>query len=272
MFRTIEEKSAGIMNWHLPVWALLLTTPIMVGLWLGYQWVHRNASLADVGFCVGFGLVAVGFALSTTGDLSHRLVVAAMAAGYAVRLASYLVTNRIRDVVEDRRYQLLREQWGERAEFYFFAYFVGQALAVAVFSIPLAVLMSNPDPTWHAWEVLGLVIWVIGVAGETVADGQLNQFRRAPGNRGKTCRRGLWRYSRHPNYFFEGMHWCAYVVMSIGLPDWWLTLVGPVVMIGALLKVTGIPLAEAQAASSRGEDYREYQRTTNSFIPWFPKD
>ncbi|MXX10440.1 MAG: DUF1295 domain-containing protein [Nitrospira sp. SB0677_bin_15] len=244
----------------------------MVGLWLGYQWVHRNASLADVGFCVGFGLVAVGFALSTTGDLSHRLVVAAMAAGYAVRLASYLVTNRIRDVVEDRRYQLLREQWGERAEFYFFAYFVGQALAVAVFSIPLAVLMSNPDPTWHAWEVLGLVIWVIGVAGETVADGQLNQFRRAPGNRGKTCRRGLWRYSRHPNYFFEGMHWCAYVVMSIGLPDWWLTLVGPVVMIGALLKVTGIPLAEAQAASSRGEDYREYQRTTNSFIPWFPKD
>ncbi|MDE0405757.1 MAG: DUF1295 domain-containing protein [Nitrospira sp.] len=260
------------MNWQLPIWSLLLTTPIMAGLWLGYRWVHRNASLADVGFCVGFGLAAVGFALTTMGDVSHRLVVAALATGYAARLGVYIMVNRVRAPEEDHRYGTLRAKFGNRAEWYFFAYFVGQALAVAVFSIPLAVLMSNPDPTWHTWEVLGLVIWAIGVAGEAVADGQLNRFRRAPGNRGKTCRRGLWRYSRHPNYFFEGVHWCAYVVMSIGLPDWWLTLVCPVVMIGALLKVTGIPLAEAQAAASRGEDYREYQRTTNAFIPWFPKD
>ena len=260
------------MNWQLPVWALLLTTPIMVGLWLGYRWVHRNASLADVGFCVGFGLAAVLFALMTTGDVSHRLVVAAMVTAYAVRLASYLVTNRIRGVVEDQRYRSLREQWGNRAEWYFFAYFVGQAVAVAVFSIPLAVLMSNPDSTWQVWEILGVLVWAIGVGGETVADEQLNRFRRDRGNKGKTCRRGLWRYSRHPNYFFEGVHWCAYVVMGIGLSDWWLTLLGPVVMIGALLKVTGIPLAEAQAAASRGEDYREYQRTTNAFIPWFPRD
>ncbi len=260
------------MNWHLPVWALLLNTPIMAGLWLGYRWMHRNASLADVGFCVGFGLVAVGFGLTATGDLSHRLVVAAMATGYAVRLGGHIAVNRVCAPEEDHRYRTLRAQSGNRAEWYFFAYFVGQAVAVAIFSIPLAVLMSNPDPTWHTWEVLGLIIWVIGVAGETVADGQLNRFRRAPGNRGKTCRQGLWRYSRHPNYFFEGVHWCAYVVMSLGLPDWRLTLVGPVVMIGALLKVTGIPLAEAQAAATRGEDYREYQRTTNAFIPWFPKD
>ena len=244
----------------------------MVGWWLAYRWGHRNASLADVGFCAGFGLTAVGFALVTTGDLSHRLVVATMATVYAVRLASYLVTNRIHGAVEDQRYQSLRVQWGTRSGFYFFLYFVGQAVAIAVFSVPLLVLMSNPDPTWHAWEILGVVVWALGVGGEAVADTQLNRFRRDPGNRGKTCRQGLWRYSRHPNYFFEGVSWCAYVVMSIGLPDWWLTLVGPVVMIGALLKVTGIPLAEARAVASRGEDYREYQRTTNAFIPWFPKD
>jgi len=119
---------------------------------------------------------------------------------------------------------------------------------------------------------LGVIVWALGVGGEAVADAQLKRFRQDPGNRGKTCRRGLWRYSRHPNYFCEGVHWCTYVVMSIGLPDWWLTLVGPVVMIGALLKVSGIPMAEAQALASRGEDYREYQRTTNAFIPWFPRD
>ena len=260
------------MNWELAVWAWLLTTAMMVGLWLGYRWVHRNASLADVGFCLGFGLVAIGFGLTTTGDVSHRLVVAAMATIYAVRLAAHIAVNRVRGHVEDHRYGSLREKLGNRAEWYVFAYFVGQAVAVAVFSIPVLVLMSNPDPTWRVWELIGVVVWAIGVGGETVADDQLNRFRRDPGNQGKTCRRGLWKYSRHPNYFFEGVHWCAYVVMGIGLPGWWLTLLGPVVMIGALLKVTGIPLAEAQAAASRGEDYREYQRTTNAFIPWFPRD
>ncbi len=244
----------------------------MIALWLGYRWVHRNAALADMGFCVGFGLVAISFGLMTTGDVSHRLVVAIMATGYAVRLAAYIGANRILGVAEDRRYQSLRKKWGSQAELYFFTYFVGQAVAIAVLSIPLLVLMSNPDPAWTVWEVLGVAIWALGVGGETVADYQLNRFRQDPGNRGKTYRQGLWRYSRHPNYFFEGVHWCAYVVMSIGLPEWWLTLLGPVVMIGALLKVSGIPLAEAQALASRGEEYRAYQRTTNAFIPWFPKD
>ena len=260
------------MNWGLPVWAWLLTTPMMVGLWLGYRWVHRNASLADVGFCVGFGLVAIGFGLTTTGDVSHRLVVAAMATGYAVRLAAYLAVTRVRGATEDQRYRTLRQKSGHRAEWYFFAYFIGQAVAVTIFSVPLLVLMSNPDSAWRTWELLGVGTWAIGVGGAAVADDQLNRFRRDPGNKGKTCRRGLWRYSRHPNYFFEGVHWCAYVVMGIGLSGWWLTLLGPVVMIGALLKVTGIPMAEAQAVASRGEDYREYQRTTNAFIPWFPRD
>ncbi len=260
------------MNWELQIWALLLPTPIMIGLWLGYRWVHRNAALADMGFCVGFGLVAMSFGLMTTGDVSHRLVVVTMATGYAVRLAVSIGANRILGVAEDQRYQSLRKKWGSQAELYFFTYFVGQAVAIAVLSIPLLVLMSNPDPAWTVWEVLGVVIWTLGVGGEAVADYQLNRFRQDPGKRGKTCRQGLWRYSRHPNYFFEGVHWCAYVVMSTGLPEWWLTLLGPVVMIGALLKVSGIPLAEAQAVASRGEAYREYQRTTNAFIPWFPKD
>ena len=197
------------MNWELAVWAWLLTTAMMVGLWLGYRWVHRNVSLADVGFCAGFGLVAIGFGLTTTGDVSHRLVVAAMATGYAVRLAAHIAVNRVRGVQEDQRYRSLREKLGHRAEWYFFAYFVGQAVAVAAFSVPLLVLMSNPHSVWQAWELLGVGIWAIGVGGEAVADDQLNRFRRDPGNKGKTCRRGLWRYSRHPNYFFEGVHWCA---------------------------------------------------------------
>ncbi len=260
------------MNWELMIWAWLFTTTMMAGLWLVYRLALRNASLADAGFCAGLGLVAVGFGLLTTGDENRRLAVAAMATVYAVRLAVFITRHRIVHASEDQRYRTLRRQWGRRAEWYGFAYFLGQAVVVAVCSIPWLVLMSNPVPVWSAWELLGGVVWAIGVGGESMADAHLNQFRRDPHNHGKICRRGLWRYSRHPNYFFDGVHWCAYAIMGIGLPEWWLTLVSPVVMIAALLKVSGIPPAEAQAVTSRGEEYREYQRTTSAFIPWFPKD
>lgn len=245
---------------------------MMVGLWFAYRWYHRNAALADVGFCIGFGLVSIGLGLMTTGDVSHRMVVAGLGAGYGFRLGVYIFYARIVDVVEDPRYRSIREQLGASAEWWGFAYFIGQAFAVAVFSVPLLVLMANPHAAWSVWEVAGIAVWIVGVGGETIADCQLNRFRRQSHHKGKTCREGLWWYSRHPNYFFEGVHWCAYAVMSVGASNAWLTLIGPIFMIGALLKVSGIPLAEAQALASRGDDYREYQRTTNKFIPWFPKE
>lgn len=260
------------MDWGLFLWAGLVTFPMMLGLWCAYRWYHRNAALADVGFCVGFGLVAMGLGLMATGDVSHRIVVAVLGAGYGFRLGIYIFYARIVNATEDSRYQLIREKLGRRAEWWVFVYFIGQALAIAVFSLPLLVLMANPQDAWSVWELVGIAMWIIGVGGETMADSQLNRFRRQSSNKGKTFREGLWRYSRHPNYFFEGVHWCAYVVMSIGVPNAWLTLIGPVLMIGALLKVSGVPFAEAQALASRGDDYRDYQRTTNKFIPWFPKE
>ena len=204
--------------------------------------------------------------------MTHRIVVAGLGAGYGLRLGLYLFYARILDATEDPRYQLIRDKLGPKGEWWMFLYFIGQALAIAVFSVPLLVLMANPESTWTVWELAGVCVWFVGVGGETMADHQLKRFRSHAYNKGKTCREGLWRYSRHPNYFFEGVHWCSYVIMSVGLPNAWLTLVGPILMIGALLKVSGIPFAEAQALASRGDDYREYQRTTNAFIPWFPKE
>ena len=259
------------MDWTFLLWAWLGTTPMMVGLWVAYHWHYRNAVLADVGFCVGFGLVSIGFGLMASGEINHRIVVAVMGAGYAFRLGTFLFCTRIVNMAEDARYQALREKSGDRAEWYFFVYFIGQALAITVLSMPLMVLMVNPNETWSVWEIGGILVWVIGVGGETLADYQLHCFRRQFCHSGKACRTGLWRYSRHPNYFFEGVHWCAYVIMSVGISYGWLTLAGPVLMMGALLKVSGVPLAEAQALANRGDDYRDYQRTTNTFIPWFPQ-
>ena len=152
-----------------------------------------------------------------------------------------------------------------------FGYFQLQALAVAGFSLPFLVLIQNPRPPFALIEFVGLLIWIVAVSAEATADWQLAQFRSKPWNHNRVCREGLWYFSRHPNYFFEWLHWWGYVVMAIGTSGWLLTWIGPVAMGWALLKVTGIPLAEAQALRARGDDYREYQLTTNAFVPWFPR-
>jgi steroid 5-alpha reductase family enzyme len=190
---------------------------------------------------------------------------------YAFRLGFYILVDRVLGKAEDARYRRLRQEWGERQDGRLFLYFQLQAAAVALFSLPFLVLMQNPRPTFGLWELAGALVWLVAVTGEAVADRQLAQFRAKPRNRDRVCREGLWRYSRHPNYFFEWLHWWSYVVMGVGLPNWWVTFLGPVVMGWALLKVTGIPPAEEQAVASRGEEYRVYQRTTSAFFPWFPK-
>jgi steroid 5-alpha reductase family enzyme len=118
------------------------------------------------------------------------------------------------------------------------------------------------------WLVSAVLIWVFAVAGETLADAQLARFRTTPGNQGLVCREGLWRYSRHPNYFFEWLHWFSYVALASGAAISWL---GPVLMYVFLRWLSGIPHTEAQALRTRGELYRTYQRTTPMLIPWFPR-
>lgn len=250
--------------------ALLASSLLLLVLWL-VQRVQHNASLADVGWCVALAGVVGWYAWAASGDPDRKFLVAVMAAIYAGRLGGYILFNRLLGKREDARYQTLRRDWGEQGQFRMFLYFQLQALAVAAFSLPFLVIMQNPRPTFSLWELVGWLVWVIAVSGEAVADWQLAEFRAKPWNRDRVCQAGLWRYSRHPNYFFEWLHWWAYVVMAIRLPGWGITFIGPVVMGWALLKITGIPPAEAQALARRGEEYRAYQRTTNSFIPWFPK-
>ncbi len=254
----------------LVVTGYLAMAVLMAGLWV-LELRMRNASIADVGWCLGLGLVVCWYAWVAHGDAGRRLLVALMGAIYAARLGYYILVDRVLGKPEDARYRRLRQEWGERQDVRLFLYFQLQAAAVTLFSLPFLVLMQNPRPTFSLWELAGALVWLVAVTGEAVADRQLARFRARPWNRDRVCREGLWRYSRHPNYFFEWLHWWSYVVMGVGLPNWWVTLLGPVVMGWALLKVTGIPLAEAQAAATRGEDYRLYQRTTSAFFPWFPK-
>jgi len=255
--------------WHviLTGWAAMA---LVMLLFYFVQRRTRNAGIVDFVWASGVGALAVFYAAAATGDVGRRVLLAALAGIWSLRLAVYLLVDRVWGQPEDGRYQMLRQNWGDRAPVYFLAFFQMQAIWAVMFSIPFLPVVYRQAPL-GTLDVLAIVVWLIAVGGETLADRQLARFRADSQNRGKTCRAGLWRYSRHPNYFFEWIHWFSYVCLGIGAPYGWVTLMGPVVMLLFLYKVTGIPYTEKRAVQSRGDDYRHYQQTTSPFIPWFPK-
>jgi steroid 5-alpha reductase family enzyme len=244
----------------------------MTVLWLIQLRTHK-AAIVDVGWASGIVLIGLLYYALGNGDASRRLLMLIMAATWGVRLAGYVLLTRILGVKEevDGRYKQLKEGWKTNLQLKFFAFFQFQAGLAVLFSIPLLVLALDavPEPYPLAW--LGAAIWLAGVVGETVADIQLYLFKKDPGNKGKICMVGLWNYSRHPNYFFEWLVWVGFFVTALPSPWGWFAILNPALMLLFLLKVTGIPDNEAQALRSRGDAYREYQRTTSTFIPWFKK-
>jgi steroid 5-alpha reductase family enzyme len=153
----------------------------------------------------------------------------------------------------------------------FFGFFEAQGVLIALLSVPFVLVFINAAPGLGGWEYLGVALWLAGMLGESVADAQLNRFRADPANKGKTCRVGLWNFSRHPNYFCEWLVWVGYFVYALGSPGGWMAVYAPALMYLFLTRVTGIKATEEHALRSRGEDYRQYQRTTNAFFPWFPR-
>lgn len=262
------------------IWGAVLVSLLFVVLWARQQ-ATRDATPVDVGWAGSIGLLTLFYWLaplvsSDTGGRSsdsdiRRAVIAIVGAAWAFRLAGFLYWTRVRGHrEEDGRYQALRRGWGSRAGAFFFVFYQAQALLAWLFAGPIFLAMQART-SWSLFDLAGLAIWLTSVVGEGVADAQLAAFRANPANTGRVCQAGLWRYSRHPNYFFEWLHWWSYVAMTVGTPWGWLTIGAPLLMLLFLFKVTGIPATEAQAVRSRGEAYRAYQRTTSVFVPWFPR-
>lgn len=245
----------------------LLAAVLMSAGWL-WQRARTNAGIVDVLWASGVGASAIVLAALGSGAVWNRIWLALLGGAWGARLAIHL-WRRVRGEAEDGRYAHLRAHWhGSQSKF--FAMFQFQALLIVLFALPFLAVAQNPSLR-IGWTSVALVIWSIGVLGEAIADVQLAHFRKVAANRGHSCRDGLWRYSRHPNYFFEWLHWFAYVCLAIGSPLAWLAWSGPIVMFVFLRWISGMPFSEAQALRSRGEDYRQYQQTTSMLIPWFPK-
>jgi hypothetical protein len=229
----------------------------------------RNAGMVDPVWSWSMGAMGVLYALAGSADFSSRVMVGVIAGAWGVRLGTHLYLRNA-GKPEDGRYRRLREDWGDMADRRMLQFFIFQAVAASILSLGMwAVCWHSVVP--EPWQIVSaLILAALSLGGEALADFQLERFRSQPENKGRVCRTGLWGWSRHPNYFFECMHWVCYILLAWGSPWVLLTCVPPVVMAWLLLKVSGIPANEAEAAAKRPE-YAEYIRTTSAFIPFPPR-
>jgi len=231
-----------------------------------------NYSFVDITWAYGLAIVALLYAYLLQGYDLRRALMLVMAMVWSCRLGTYLLFRIHRHHPhEDVRYQVLRKKWQDHLASRFFWFFQAQGLLVLLLSIPVLLAMHNDSPHITLVEWIGAAVWLTGVSGEAVSDAQMAAFKKDPGSKGKVCNIGLWRLSRHPNYFFESVTWFGFWLFACGSPWGWATVYAPLLILFFLLRVTGIPLTEKCAVESKGDAYRDYQLTTSAFIPWFPK-
>jgi steroid 5-alpha reductase family enzyme len=248
--------------------------------WVGIQ--KGNAGLVDFGWPSGFTALAI-FNYWVAPERHPTLLVLTVLYGTCgVRFMAGWIVRNVRDG-EDRRWEYWRILWREGrgrlgirsvASNLFFFYHAQTFATLAILIFPLVIVGQSAEVTLHPLAWVGLGLWIVGFVMENVADVQLDQHRRH-GNGYQVCRRGLWRYSRHPNYFFEFVIWCAYAIFAWPYatePLQFVVLLSvPLTAYGFLVYFAGVPVTEAASLDRRGEDYAQYQAVTNRFFPGFPK-
>jgi steroid 5-alpha reductase family enzyme len=231
-----------------------------------------NYGFVDVVWSYAFGLLAGFYALTAAGWAPRRGLLALLVGVWSLRLGTHLLRRLAKHhPAEDPRYGAMRQRWAGQVERRMAIFFQQQAASVVVLGLPFLLVAANPRPGLATLEWGALALWCVAVVGEALADAQLAAFKRDPASRGRVCTRGLWRYSRHPNYFFEWLIWASYGLFALAAPSGWLGLIAPAAILYLLLRVTGIPLTEQQTVRSKGAAYVRYQRTTSAFIPWPPR-
>lgn len=232
----------------------------------------NNFSFVDITWSYSLAFLAPLYAFAGQGLPLRKGIAVVIAIVWSLRLGTYLLVRIHRHHPhEDVRYTVLREKWKGNLALNFFGFFQAQALLIVLLSVPILLACLNPAPQLSLVEIIGAAVWFIGISGEALADAQMNAFKRDPTTKGQVCQVGLWRYSRHPNYFFESQVWLGFWLFACGSPWGWATFYAPALILYFLLRVTGIPLTEECAVKSKGDAYREYQRTTSPFVPWFRK-
>jgi len=243
----------------------------MTVVWLVSRVIH-NAGIVDVAWALGFTLAAALYIyLGHPSNIRQGLMLM-MNTIWSLRLAWHLALRFKKWYPEeDPRYTALRAQMGDSAEVKMLMVFLWQASILALMTAPLAVAVADRRSDLDVWQYAGMAMWLVALCGESLADYQLSLFTAQPLNKGRTCQIGLWRYSRHPNYFFEWLGSLAFFIYASDSPYGIWTVICPAVLLHLLINVSGVKPAEAHSLQSRS-DYADYKRRTSTFVPWFRKD
>ncbi len=247
--------------------AILGTVSILWGVSL----LLKDSSIIDVFWGAG-SIVAnwLYFVLTPGGLLARKWLIGALVTIWGFRLSLHLLRRKW-GKPEDFRYQKWREETGKKWWWQsFFRVFLLQGFLVWLISAPLlAAQIKTATDRLTALDIAALVLWAIGFSFETVGDWQLDRFRANPANRGKVLRTGLWRYTRHPNYFGDAVQWWSYYLIAVAAGGYW-TFFSPIIMTELLTRISGVTLLEKSLQETK-PDYQAYMETTSAFIPWFPR-
>lgn len=259
--------------------ALLAGLGMFLGLAMAGAWAiarHPGQSgWTDVVWSYATGIGGVIAALAPVGEglAGRRWLLAAMVGIWSLRLGTHILMRTLKGG-DDARYAQLKKEWGDHRDWRLFWFLEAQAGAAFVLVTAILIAARNPAPFLSWSDGAGFILFLTSVAGEGLADRQLRAFAKDKGNRGKVMNRGLWSWSRHPNYFFEWLGWIAYPVIAIGPSGrydfGWLALAAPALMYVLLVHVSGIPPTESHMERSRGAAFRKYRERINAFFPGPP--
>lgn len=231
--------------------------------------VKRDNSIMDIAWGPGFVLIAWYTLVATSNFHAPQLIVTALVSIWGLRLAWH-ISRRKQGKGEDFRYRKWRESWGR---FFlvrsYFQIFILQGLLMIIVAVAVILVNSSTESGSLLLATAGSLVWLFGFYFEARGDRELLRFISDPENKGRLMTRGLWSYTRHPNYFGEATQWWGIFIIALGYPDGWVTVISPLTITFLLLKVSGVPLLEKSFAEH--PDWDDYASRTNKFIPWFPK-
>jgi steroid 5-alpha reductase family enzyme len=241
----------------------------MVILFLIAQYLKNN-SIVDIAW--GFGFVIVYFISAFLAKDVHiaQILIGIMVSIWGIRLSTYLFI-RNKDKEEDYRYQEMRKRWGNHQKIgAFLNVFLLQGVIMYIISLPLMIVNYKALPGLGMAEVIGVIFWVIGFFFEAVGDYQKSKFKANPENKGKIMQSGLWKYTRHPNYFGDAQLWWGIFLVAYPAGLSYISIISPIIMNFLLLKVSGVAMLEKKYDDN--PEFKKYAERTNAFIPWFPKE
>ena len=260
-----------MVTWQVWLAGLGSVLALMLVTWVA-SLVRRDASLVDRVWGLCFVVLALTYAVLGDGDEARTWLMVALVAIWGLRLSIYL-TWRNWGEGEDKRYQSMRRRAsGSFALKSLITVFGLQAVLAWLISLPLLAAATAAEPAGLTWlDGLAVAVWLVGFVFEAGGDWQLSRFLADPANRGKVMDRGLWRYTRHPNYFGDTVLWWGYFLLALATGAWWAAL-GSALMTLFIVKVSGVALTERQMTRSSREGHDEYVRRTNAFFPGPPKE